>query len=169
MLTLTAAAALAAAAPVIDNHRFDRAQIEEAQRVMLASYTSARESASEFYQWASHNVTLDRGMVQQKTTELATQLNGLRETFTRMNGLLGPEQAGLINGRMTTIQDAFGKANGAVERLRRESGNSIPDRSEVRLLTSQVYSALALAHEAQRAAGKQLGLIQEEKGKARAR
>ncbi len=168
MLTLTAAA-LAAAAPMMDNHRFDRAQIQEAHRVVLASYASARQSASGFYQWASHNVTLDPAVVQQKTTELATHLNGLQVNFTRMTGLLGPEQAGLINGPATTIQDAVGKANGAVERLRRESGNSIPDRSEVRLLTSQVYSALALAHETQRAAGKRLGLTQEEPGKGRAR
>jgi len=169
MLTLTTAAALAAAAPVTDNHRFDRAQIQEAHRAMLASYTSARESASGFYQWATHNVMLDRGLAQRKTTELVTHLNGMQENFTRMTGLLGPEQAGLINGRVTIIQDAFGKAIVAVERLRRESGNTIPDRSEVRLLTSQVYSALALAEEAQRAAGKQLGLMQEETAKARAR
>jgi hypothetical protein len=169
MLTAIAAA-LILAAPVADApDRFDHTRTNEAQRAMLASFTTARELVSGTYNWASSSVTLDRYIAQQKALDISKQVRATEAEWTRMAGGLSSAQANQVKQEVTTIRDLLGQAQLSATKLSTEAGAASPNRMEVRHLTAGLYGALALAHEHQIALGKKLGLSSEQATTDRAR
>jgi hypothetical protein len=169
MLTAIAAA-LILAAPVTETaDRFGHSRTNEAQRAMLASFTTTRELVSGTYNWASSSVTLDRYIAQQKALDISKHVRATEAAWTKMVGGLSSTQAGQVKQEATAIRDLFGQAQLTATKLSTEAGAASPNRTEVRHLTSELYGALALAHEHQIAVGKRLGLSSEQASTHRAR
>jgi hypothetical protein len=169
MSTLAIATPSVVAAPVAADLRFDRTRAAEAQRELISAYKATRETANGFYHFATHSVSLDRHIAQQKGLDLSRHLRRAEEAFTHLTTLLGPEEAARVSGRLSTILDSFSKANSVMGRVMNEAGKPTPELAEVRLLTSQLYSAMALAEETQEGIGRTLGLTAAETPVTRAR
>lgn len=163
-------AALILATPVADaTDRFGHTRTNEAQRAMLASFTTTRELVSGTYNWASSSVTLDRYIAQQKALDISKSVRATDAAWTKMVGGLSSTQADQVKQEATSIRDLFGQAQLTATKLSNEAGAASPNRTEVRHLTAQLYGALALAHEHQIAVGKRLGLSSEQASTDRAR
>ncbi len=163
-------AALILAAPVADAaDRFGHTRANDAQRAMLASFTTARELVSGTYNWASSSVTLDRYIAQQKALDISKHVRATGADWTRMAGGLSSAQANQAKQEVSSIRDLFLQAQLSATKLSNEAGAVAPNRTEVRHLTSELYGALALAHEHQIAIGKRLGLNSEQATTDRAR
>lgn len=157
LATLTLAVLLAA--PVADAPvRFDHTRTNEAQRAMLASFTTARELVSGTYNWASSSVTLDRYIAQQKALDISRHVRATEARWTQMVDGLSSAQADQVTHEVATIRDLFGQAQLSATKLSNEAGAASPTPTELRYLTSTLYGALALAHEHQIGIGKRLGL-----------
>lgn len=164
--------ALLATAPIAADpapERFDPARDKEAQRTMLTTFAATRETVSRMYNWASSSVTLDLPLTQQHTSEVGRQLVTAVTAWNEMVQGLPPGSAGKVSAEATAIRDAFGRATSAATRLRTEAAATAPNRVEVRSLTSEIYTALALAHRQQEVIGQKLGLTPDERPKTRAR
>jgi len=149
--------------------RFDPTRDREAQRTLLATFATTREAVSRVYNWASASIALDRSLTQQHAGEVGRQLTAARTAWDEMVGRLSAAEAGKVNAEATAIRDAFGRATSAATRLRTEAAATAPNRVEVRYLTSEMYTALALAHQQQEVIGQKLGITPDERPKARAR
>ena len=164
--------ALLATAPIAADppaERFDQARDKETQRTMLAAFTTARETVSRMYNWASAGVTLDRAATQEHAGEVIQRLQAAQTTWDGMvKGLSAPE-TGAVQAEARAIREAFASATGAATRLTAEASAASPNRVEVRWLTSEIYSALALAHARQAVIGQKLGITPDERPKTRAR
>jgi len=168
MLALATAAALVTAVS-LDNHRFDKAKVQEAQRAVLAAYDAGLDAVNGYYHWATHSVTIDRFIAQQQVVDIGRQLQASEEAFSSMAGLLEPRALGGITGDVTTVRDALTKANGTLSKLRAESGAATPNRTEVRFLTAEMYRSLMTAQDAQMAIGRKLEIMPQERTGDRAR
>lgn len=167
MLAL-ATAALVLAAP-LDEGRFDRTSLKENQRAALAAHEASLEAVRGYYHWATHSVTLDRYIAQQKAVDIGQRLQASEEAVSRMAGALDAKaQAGVL-GETTTLRDGLAKANTQLSRLRAESGAGTPSTTEVRFLTAELYRSLATVQETQVAIGAKLGITPEEHTRDRAR
>lgn len=164
--------ALLATAPIAADppaERFDQVRDKEAQRTMLAAFTTAREAVSRMYNWASAGVTLDRSATLQHAGEVSQRLVAAQATWDKMVQGLSATEAGAVQAEARAIRDAFASATGAATRLTTEASATSPNRVEVRLLASEIYTALALAHERQAVIGQKLGITPNERPKTRAR
>ncbi len=167
MFAFATAALLLAGAPEID--RFATTSLEESQRRVLRAWNTGLESVNGYYHWATHSVSLDRYIAQQKAVQIGKDLEAAKGAFTEMAGTLTPSARTTVTGEVTTINDALAKADAQLSKLRMESGAASPSRTEVRFLTSELYRSLSTMHEAQLAIGQKLGVTPEERTKERAR
>lgn len=171
MYTLLTTALLATAPIAADPaaERFDSARDKEAQRTMLTTFATTRETVSRMYNWASSSVTLDRPLTQQHAHEVSRQLATAETAWNEMVKGLSAEETRKVNAEATAIRDAFARGTTAAARLKTEASATSPNRIEVRHLTSEIYTALALAHEQQVVIGTKLGITPDQSPKTRAR
>ncbi len=163
-------AALILATPVADaTDRFGHTRANDAQRAMPASFTTVRDLVSGTYNWASSSVTLDRYIAQQKALDISKHVRAADGEWTRMVSGLSSTQANQVKQEASSIRDLFLQAQLTATKLNNEAGAVAPNRVEVRHLTSELYGALALAHENQIAIGKKLGLSSGQATNDRAR
>lgn len=167
MFAIATAALLVAAAP--DNDRFAGTNLQESQRRALAAWDTGLESVNGYYHWATHSVSLDRFIAQQKVVQIGKDLEAARSVFTEMGTALTPSIRTRVSGDVTTINDALAKADAQLSKLRMESGAANPNRTEARFLTSELYRSLSTIKEAQLAIGQKLGLDPEERTRDRSR
>lgn len=169
MLTAVTAVLLLVAPAADATDRFDRTPTPEAQRAMLASFSTTRELVSGLYNWASSRVTLDRYTTQQQALDISKNVRATEGEWARMAEGLPAAKADQVKGEVTAMRDLFAKAQGGATKLSTEAGATTPSTVEVRYLTSEIYGALALAHEHQIAIGKKLGINTEVRTEDRAR
>lgn len=167
MLAVATAVLLLAAPP--ENDRFERTSLQEGQRRALAAYNAGLESLNGYYHWATHSVSLDRYIAQQKALQIGKDLEAARSSFTDMAGMLDPTARARVAGEVTTINDGLAKADGQLSKLRTESGAAAPNRTEARFLLAEMYRSLSTVQEAQLAIGQKLGITSAERTRERAR
>lgn len=167
MLAFATAALLLAGAP--DTDRFAGTSLEESQRRAVRAWNAGLESVNGYYHWATHSVSLDRTIAQQKAVQIGKDLEAARTAFADMAGVLTPAARATVAGEVTTLGDALAKADAQLAKLRLESGAASPSRTEARYLTSELYRSLSTIHETQLAIGQRLGITPEERTRDRAR
>lgn len=167
MLALATAALLLAGATETD--RFATTSLEESQRRVMRAWYTGLESVNGYYHWATHSVSLDRDIAQQKVVQIGKDLEAAKSAFAEMGGALTPSARATVTGEVTTVNDALAKADAQLSKLRMESGAASPSRTEARFLTSELYRSLGTIHEAQQAIGRKLGIPPEERTRDRAR
>ena len=151
-------AALLLAAPVTDrDNRFSAMQVDEARRIVLAALDTSLDQVRGLYNWASSSVTLDRYIAQQKALDISRSIRSTEAEWSRMIAAMPAAQAGKVNPEVTTMRDLFAKMQVNATKLSTTAGSAAPDRVDVRLITSDLYRALMLAHDHQMVIGKNLG------------
>jgi hypothetical protein len=112
---------------------------------------------------------LDRYLAQQMALDAARNVEATERALTAVTGRLTPEESQPVSREMTTARDLLAKANRLDAQLRAEAGREPPSRTEFRATTAELYGALALAADVQKAVGHQLGIEPETAPKNRIR
>ena len=169
MLSLTTAILLATSpvAPAASNDL--RTPALHSHRALLSAVATTRETVSNLYHWATHGVSLDRYLSQQQALDVARGVQSAGERFAVMTADLPSDQRSRVLAEVTTMRDAFAKAEGLVGKLHAEAGATSPNPAEVRFLTMELYGTLAGMQEIQLAIGDKLGLPAEAPTQQRAR
>ena len=130
--------------------------VEKAHRTALSAKAATRDAASAAYHWATHSVTLQQAEAEQHAAALARHVATADEAFTALTGRLTARQAERVAVPLTTAREALAHARATVAKLQAEAAKPGPSRTEVRVLTAELYGTLETAVVAQEQLGKDL-------------